>query len=1187
MVRSSSIRIPAADRRTWSRWPLGIPTLLLAACCYRAAADEPDLLGMMALTSQADVAVALDLSPQQRTALDELVAQRQTAAAETLANVPAAQQAQAAAAFRAETERLGLELLNEKQRTTLQQAYLRRTGLASLAEPGWADTLGLTAAQRQKVAALLAERQNDLQGADERRQRIVRGVYEQQLNNVLDDQQRARWQQLLGNATVASGPQASASSSGGSQRPPAGAPGTTGSGASGDAAAGASAGQGTTPRRGAHLVSIDAPPRDGPAEKLRFNFRYQPWADVLDWFAQQADLSLVMEAPPPGTFNYTDSRDYTPEQAIDLLNSVLLTKGYTLVRRDRMLLLINLEDGIPPNLVSYVRPEDLDRRGEFELVSVLFPVRRLTPEEVEADIRKLIGPQGSVIALGKAGLVQVTETAGRLRMIRAYLQAVETPGGDTSSVLRVFELKHVLPSDVLGRLRDLLDIPAESNAAADGSIRLTYDPLTRKILATGQPEKIARAEEILRVLDVPLSGTDGPLVVSQPQLEVYPITVAQPQTVLAVLQTLLAGQPDVRLAIDPATGHLVAHARPEQHAVIRATIAQMQQDTRQVTVIPLRTLDPQVAVLAVSKLFGGTENNPAAPKVDADPLTRQLLVYGTPVQIAQIRDLLQRMGETESSASGPGGTGGNFRTLPLSGFEVQGALQRVLEIWPARRGNRVEVIPAPSAIPEWRPQQRPQPPGAPREGTAPDAALQRRKVQQADARLPGQGVVRAVYVRQPLSGHESEVGGSPLGRVPPAAVPTDAATGTAAAAAPPATEPAGGGPAAQQAAEPPARQAAPIYVIPGPGGVLLYSEDTEALDEFESLLSTLASPAFSGQERYWIFYLENANAVTVAETLSQIFGAGSAPAAGRSTGSLLGDVASAALGDLGGSILGSLLDSATGGGSSEGLMTGPVRIVPETRLNALIVQARPNDLDLIQQLVEKLDQAELPETQVAPRPRMIPLYNTSAAQVAEIIKQVYQENLVSASRSQQPSAEDFLRLLRGGRSGSGSSNRATENRPRLSIGVDTRTNSLIVSAPLPLFEEIRQLAETLDQQTTESNQVVRVVTLQRSNPQTIQKALAAIAGDKVRTQTTDTGSTASSAGATVPPSGQQPPRTDDQFQEALRQRIEFFNRLRGSGMFGTPGGSGTFGPPGGGFGDRSGGFGGGRSGGDGDRRGGR
>ncbi|NIM08502.1 MAG: hypothetical protein GTO53_04955, partial [Planctomycetales bacterium] len=30
-----------------------------------------------------------------------------------------------------------------------------------------------------------------------------------------------------------------------------------------------------------------------PEAKLRFNFRFQRWADVLEWFAKQADLSLV------------------------------------------------------------------------------------------------------------------------------------------------------------------------------------------------------------------------------------------------------------------------------------------------------------------------------------------------------------------------------------------------------------------------------------------------------------------------------------------------------------------------------------------------------------------------------------------------------------------------------------------------------------------------------------------------------------------------------------------------------------------------------------------------------------------------------------------------------------------------------------------------------------------------------
>ncbi|MFA9564081.1 MAG: hypothetical protein ACERLM_05175, partial [Acidimicrobiales bacterium] len=35
-----------------------------------------------------------------------------------------------------------------------------------------------------------------------------------------------------------------------------------------------------------------------------------------------------LDAPPPGTFNYSDTREYAPTEAIDLLNGVLVTKGY-------------------------------------------------------------------------------------------------------------------------------------------------------------------------------------------------------------------------------------------------------------------------------------------------------------------------------------------------------------------------------------------------------------------------------------------------------------------------------------------------------------------------------------------------------------------------------------------------------------------------------------------------------------------------------------------------------------------------------------------------------------------------------------------------------------------------------------------------------------------------------------------
>ncbi|HAD62156.1 MAG TPA: hypothetical protein DCG12_23205, partial [Planctomycetaceae bacterium] len=106
------------------------------------------------------------------------------------------------------------------------------------------------------------------------------------------------------------------------------------------------------------------------APKLKFNFRLQKWEAVLDWMADEAGLSLVMDDVPEGAFNYSDSKEYTPTEAIDLLNGWLLTKGFTLVRRERLLMCLNLKEGLPEGAIPRIPLEELAERGRFEFVSV-------------------------------------------------------------------------------------------------------------------------------------------------------------------------------------------------------------------------------------------------------------------------------------------------------------------------------------------------------------------------------------------------------------------------------------------------------------------------------------------------------------------------------------------------------------------------------------------------------------------------------------------------------------------------------------------------------------------------------------------------------------------------------------------------------------------------------------------------
>src|SRR4029453_12700273 len=110
----------------------------------------------------------------------------------------------------------------------------------------------------------------------------------------------------------------------------------------------------------------------------------------------------------------------------------------------------------------------------------------------------------------------------------------------------------------------------------------------------------------------------------------YPVTTADPEAVVKVLQVILRSDPNVMLTADKEAGHVVAFATPPEQATIKATIDQMQKEAKQVDVINLSNVDPQIAVLAINKLFGsqGDQPDPKAPRVDADITTRSLMVRG-------------------------------------------------------------------------------------------------------------------------------------------------------------------------------------------------------------------------------------------------------------------------------------------------------------------------------------------------------------------------------------------------------------------------------------------------------------------------------------------------------------------------------------------------------------------------------
>ncbi len=1188
-----------------------------------AIAADATFVGVLSLVSDPDVAKQIGLSDDVRQKLTNLVDSREGEALELaleIKDLPSAEREAKLRPFREESERLGLQLLTANQRQRLEQLRLEQSGLVALGEPRISEKLKLSVDQRQTIADLIKQRDEVLAKAGSSDAATIRAEFERQIAATLTSDQRTAWDQLTGAPPEAGGTVAA------SEKPTVSGASVSSAGLPSETTAAEKASN--TAKNNGPERSLQRPSRrdasqtanvsDGDssvknaAQKtnnspsdglLLFNFRHQPWEQVLHWFAEQADLSLVIDAPPPGTFNYSDARRYTPAEAIDIINGVLLPKGYTLVRKDRMLTLVNFQGGpISPTLIPTISREELDQRGRNEIVSTVFAFSRLTPDEAERVAERLVDKAyGKVVLLPQARQIEITETAGRLRTIRQVLDHAEGPTAGGRDDLRTFPLQHAMPYEVLATVKQLMNIPADRNSTEDGSLRVVIDNAGRRLLATGKPDKLLRVDEIVKMLDVPGRG-DNSLALEQPQLEVYAIFSADSNSALKVLQTLLAGLPDVRLDIDPKTGNLVALARPSQHATIRATLDQLQRDGKRLEVIQLRNVDPATAVTAITKLFQMEgENSPLAPKVDADSSLRQLLVRGTEGQISQIRAMVDKMEGRDSALAGS--DRGNMRVIPLTGRQARTAIEAVQQIWSATHRNQIRVVTPSSSIQQIQPN-----------GEVPQAAPTGPTSQTSTGAYPGNSgahsnnsaiesrtiVPRPSQPALPPNAEATRVikpqsNGStprapqkpteksdrsafifpavyPAARVFLASQPSEDANALddtvaqrALLAESTVEKPANDGQPIEEE-KPQDVPGSPIVIVPGPGGLLITSEDKKALDEFEKLISMLANQRFTGGREYTVFYLKFAKAQTVSDTLKQILAGGTSSGGG---GDFVGDFASSMLGDLGGGIIGSMFG---GGGGDSGEITsvrgsgGPVEIIPDLRLNALVVNASPADLDTIEQLLKVLDQQNSPENiAVTAAPRLIPVYNTSAETVAQVVQQVYQERLASAANQRQVSPQEFLQALRGGRRGGRGNNQQQQEQdqlPKMSIGVDSRNNSLVVAASDPLFNEVKLLVEQLDQPSDSSRETTRVVTLKRTNPDSVKSALVSLLGDQAQT---------SSSTSSQSRNRSQESSTNNR-GGGMQQQFPMFTPGGGLGGFGRGGfGGGNFG--GGGFG--RGGFGGG------------
>jgi type II secretory pathway component GspD/PulD (secretin) len=856
---------------------------------------------------------------------------------------------------------------------------------------------------------------------------------------------------------------------------------------------------------------------------LRFNFRYQPWAEVLEWLARVSDMSLDWQELPGGFLNLSTQRAYDVREARDLINRHLLARGYTLLQNGEVLSVAKISE-INPGMVPRVAADTLPDLMPHEFAKVSFELDWLLAEQAVEELKPMKSPNGTLTALKNTNRIEAMDAVINLREIYHLLQQEQSDSGQ-DNLIREFVLEHARAADVLASLESLLGLETKKSATPmspqemqqmqqmqqqmmqqrggnpqqaqaptkQAEVHLIVNTRKNSVVAHAPPDKMAIVEKAVEALDVATSHRDG--LLNKPfQIHAYRLHSISPAPLVKTLQDVGDLDPNTRLEADEKSKSIVAYASLVDHATIQQLISNLDGSGRQFEVIQLRRLDADYVAGTIEFMMVGEKKEQEQPRyfsyysprsdnsdqsgdsdefrVDADVENNMLLLWANEIEIESVRKLLVKLGEIPPE----GGRTSKMRVLgAVPPEEAAKFLERLRQAWPSLAPNELNLptLPDEKAPADRQPAKKPSEPEA------------------KEVRRLHNGLTLAVFDAGEREDEE--------------AAGTDDAN----------TEPSN-----TEQTLPPTREELrrlllegqhertatppPVGVSIDPAGrLVITSQDTNALDLLEELVSQLAPPT----PDYKIFRLLHVDAYYVKDNLEDFFKKEDDEPKSSNRRYYYYDYA-----------------PEKESKSRSRLSQRPkLKFIYDYDSNSILVQgASADQLATIEELIAVYDKPEPDDSQSARLSAVFQIEYSKASVIAEAIKDVYRDILSSndkslqqqgnpEAKSRQPSGTTYI--FNEGEESEKPDRTHLTFKGKLSIGIDEVSNVLLVSAEgEQLMKSIETMIKTLDKAAQPVASVSVVKLGGNLNAEKVRAVLAGLLGDKQ--------AAAQPAGENQPASGQ-------------------------------------------------------------------
>ncbi len=884
----------------------------------------------------------------------------------------------------------------------------------------------------------------------------------------------------------------------------------------------------------------------GADGKVAFQFRNQPWIELVQWLAEIADQPLDWQELPADRVNLRSPGRYTVDQTKDLFNRHLLARGYTLLEMPGGITVAKTE-GINPAMVPRVSVDELTELMPHTFVRASLELGWLSSEKMAEELKPMISSNGRLTALTTTNRIEAMDAAINLRQVAALLEQ-ERNQSSRDALAPEFRLRYIPAETAKQMLEEFLGVEKKSNAPMTPQQMAMMQQMARQSggKPTPQPKKpeisivantrqnsvfirapvdrIAIATEFINRIDVPGQGLTS-LSDIESRLQVFRLSSIDPEKLIEIIGEMNVLEPSTRIRADETNKALIVSGSAADRYIIDRLIERLDGSGRQFEVLQLRRLEAADVAESISFLMGKDKDDDKQSnsrryyyygygnqqeddkdedefRVAANSRFRQVLLWANESEMEQVRNLLIKLGELPP----PGGSPRTVRRIDASSApETYQYLLRLKQQWAQLSDAPLELPDASEFVdPIAREEQDTSEEENDEESADVDVNLETRHDSPDDSESlkPADRVATSLSTNgERLTATETDTASQPEPQTPtessPQTSPIRSAKdfdrlfgnrGADATHKPSASDSA----ANDSASDPP-----PIQIqLDDDGNLLLLGSDTKALDRLENLMLQVAPP----KRPYHVFKIKHQTAGYIQLNLEEYFE----------------DKEEDDDSDSFYRYFFYDFDDSSDDGPKGLEKNNELRFVYDPDTNTIVVSgATSSQLRTISELIELWDVAEPVNKRRMRYTKLVNVEFGSAETIAETVKEAYRDLLSSNDKT-------FAKGGRGGGGGGGAPGGEEKNSGRerqgsglvdgdngrdggdvdfsfkgkLSMGVDMVGNTLLVSAEgEPLLDLVVEMIHKLDLAAKPAGDMQIISLSGNTSEKSIQNALKAFGGN--------------------------------------------------------------------------------------------